>query len=383
MREAYDAIVVGGGTMGTSAASALAERGLRCLVLEQFGLVHAFGSHGGRTRIIRQAYAESPDYVPLVQRSEAAWLSLEQDLGLPILHRTGGLDLQAPGYTWAADARRAAAEHHIPHEWLDGAEIRRRWPAWRIGDEWQACYSPSTGFLDVEAALRSVACVAKRRGVVIHEGEAVRRWTADGSGVEVRTEVGRYQANRLIFTAGAWTGPLLESLGLPITVLRKTVWWFDVATSPDFAIGRFPIFIADGPIGSIYGFPIYGVPGIKAGNHAGGVVTTAVTVDRIARDDEAAAVIEFARAALPGMIARLLDRAVCLYSMTPDRDFIVDRHPEHDKVVIAAGFSGHGFKFAPVIGELSADLALDPTSEPLPRFALARFGRGSSAVSSQ
>jgi sarcosine oxidase len=374
MTEAFDAIVVGGGTMGTSTAAALAERGARCLVLEQFGLIHSFGSHGGRTRIIRQAYAESPDYVPLVQRSEAAWLNLEDELGVPILHRTGGLDLQAPGYTWASDARRAATEHRIPYEWLDGAEVRRRWPAWQIGDEWQACYSPSTGFLDVEASLRSVICVARRRGVQIREGETVRSWTMRPGHVEVTTDHGRYAADRLIATAGAWTTSLLESLGLPISVVRKTIWWFDVAVPYNFTLGRFPIFITDGPLGSIYGFPIYSVPGIKAANHAGGDVTDAATVDRRARDEEATAVVDFAREALPDMTARILDRAVCLYSMTPDRDFIVDRYPEHANVVVAAGFSGHGFKFAPVIGEMLADLALDSAARPMARFALKRFG---------
>src|SRR5258708_850913 len=183
MTEAFDAVVVGGGTMGTSAALALAKRGARCLVLRQFGLVNGFGSHGGRTRIIRQAYAESPDYVPLVQRADLAWLQLEQAVGVPILHRTGGLDLQAPGYHWASEARRAARQHGIPHEWLDGAEVRKRWNAWSIGDEWQACYSPNTGFLDVEAALRSVACVANRQGVAIHAGEPVPEWSADDASV--------------------------------------------------------------------------------------------------------------------------------------------------------------------------------------------------------
>jgi sarcosine oxidase len=380
MSEAYDAIIVGGGTMGTSAARALAERGARCLVLEQFGLVHSYGSHGGRTRIIRQAYAESPDYVPLVRRAEAAWLSLEQELGLPILHRTGGLDLQAPGFPWASDARRAAIEHRIPHEWLAGAEVRRRWPAWQIGDEWQACYSPSTGFLDVEAALRSVDCIARRRGVTVREGEAVRSWSATPRGVDVTTDQGRYRADRLVITAGAWTTSLLQTIGLPVTVLRKPVWWFDVTSPRDYALGRFPIFITDGPLGSIYGFPIYGVPGIKAANHAGGEATTAATVDRVARDEEAAAVVQFATAALPGMTSRILERVVCLYSLTPDRDFVVDRHPEQPNVAFAAGFSGHGFKFAPVIGELLADLALEPSATPPARFALDRFGTSRSDV---
>jgi sarcosine oxidase len=370
----YDAIVVGGGTMGTAAALAIASRGASCLVLEQFGLVHGMGSHGGKTRIIREAYAESPQYVPLVQRAFAAWSQLEAEVGLSIVHRTGGLDLQAPGFTWASAARRAAAEHRIPHEWLAGREVRRRWPAWEIGDEWQACYSPSTGFLDVEAALGSIAAVARRRGVEIREGERVSEWSSSGSHVTVTTNRDQYQATRLVLTAGAWTLPVLRTLALPISVVRKTVWWLDVERPADFAIGAFPIFITEGPNGSIYGFPIYGIPGVKAANHAGGDATTADTVDRTIDEGEASDVVTFARSALPGLTARVLASAVCLYSLTPDRDFIVDRHPEHANVIIGAGFSGHGFKFAPVVGELLADLALDPKSRPMARFTIGRFG---------
>jgi sarcosine oxidase len=370
----YDAIVVGGGTMGAAAALALASRGARCLALEQFRIVHGLGSHGGRTRIIREAYAESAEYVPLVQRAHSAWSTLGAEVGLTLVHRTGGLDLQAPGFTWALEARRAASEHQIPHEWLDGAEVRRRWPAWAVGDEWQACYSPSTGLLDVEAALNSVICVARRRGAIFHEHEPARDWSGDAAGVTVTTDRQRYQAAHLVLAAGAWTLPVLQTLALPITILRKPVWWFDVDRPAEFAIGAFPIFITEGPLGTIYGFPIYGIPGVKSANHSGGEETTADTVARAVEEGESRDVIAFASAALPGLTSRVLASAVCLYSVTPDRDFIVDRHPDHPNVVIGAGFSGHGFKFAPVIGELLADLALDPDSRPMPRFGIGRFG---------
>lgn len=370
----YDVIVIGGGTMGAAAACALGRRGARTLVLEQFGLVHARGSHGGKTRIIRQAYAESPDYVPLVQRAEALWLQLERETGTTILHRTGGLDLARPGYAQARDARRAAEEHHLPYEWLDGAEVRRRWPAWTIDDAWEACYSPRTGFLEVEPALRSLFAVARQRKVEVRTEEPARSIQTNRDGVTVRTDRDTYHADRLIVTAGAWAGRVLGSLDLPLTVVRKVLWWLKVDDPSLYEPDRFPVFISEGPLGNIYGLPIYGSPALKIADHGGGDVADPDAVDREVRARDLDPVARFARSSLRGVTDQALESAVCLYTLTPDRDFIVDRSPDTDRVALAAGFSGHGFKFAPAIGELLADLILDPGSRPLPRFALARFG---------
>ena len=371
--EHYDVVVVGGGTMGTAAAWALGERGARTLVLEQYGHVHSLGSHSGKTRIIRHAYAESPDYVPLVGRAEEIWLRLQAEQATPLHVRTGGLDLARPGFAQARDARLAAERHHLPHEWLDGAEIRRRWPVWTIDDEWEACYSPQTGFLVVEPALHALAAAARAKGAAIHEHEAVRTWRTDGAGIVVETNLATYRADRLIVSAGAWAGALLADLGLPLNVLRKTLWWIEVEDPAAFAVGRFPIFIAESAAGAIYGFPIAEGTAIKIANHSGGQPTDPVRIDRVARDEETVEVLPFTTEALRGITARIAERAVCLYTMTPDRDFVVDRHPEDPRIVIAAGFSGHGFKFAPAIGELLANLALDGGARPWPRFAIARF----------
>ncbi len=371
--ETFDAIVIGGGTMGTAAGWALAQRGVRALVLEQFPYLHGLGSHSGKTRIIRQAYAESPDYVPLVQRAEALWDAVAGEVGEPILYRTGGLDLAAPGFRQARDARLAAEQHHLPHEWLGGAEIRRRWPVWHLGDEWEACYSPQTGFLVVERALAALAASARRRGVVIRDREPVREWQATNDEVSVRTGVATYRAERLIVTAGAWAGALLRDLALPLTVLRKVVWWLAVDDPAPFAIGAFPIFIAEGPLGIVYGFPVFEGKAVKVANHAGGQVTAPDAVDRTVRPAELGEVVPFLRQALPDVSDRVVESTVCLYTMTPDRDFVVDRYPHQPRVVFAAGFSGHGFKFAPAIGEMLAHLALDAATQPLPRFAVERF----------
>ena len=372
--EQVQVIVLGGGTMGTAAGWALGKRGVRALVLEQFRHVHAFGSHGGRTRVIRHAYSEGSHYVPLVLAADALWCALEEESGQRLLHRTGVLELGVPGFAHVARAARdAAIEHGLPHEWLDGAEVRRRWPAWAIPDDWEGLFEPRTGFLAVEPALRGMAEVARRLGVTIREEEPVREWRADGDGVSVRTDRGTYRADRLIIAAGAWAGKALAELGLPLTVLRKVLWWLEVEEPALYVPERFPVFSIASGGGIVYGFPIFDHPGLKVAEHVGGEAVDPDRVDRAAREEEKEEVVPTARRAFRGVTGRALDSAVCLYTMTPDEAFVVDRHPGFPQVVVAAGFSGHGFKFAPAVGELVGALALDADTRPHPPFALARF----------
>jgi monomeric sarcosine oxidase len=370
---AYDVIVIGGGTMGTAAAWELGKRGHTALVLEQFQHFHPFGAHGGRTRVIRHAYAEGPEYVPLVQRADELWLELEKVSGERILMRTGGLELAAPGYGHARSARASADQHGLPYEWLTPEEGRRRWPMVAIPDGWDVMFSPQAGYLYTETALRSMAAAARAAGIEIHEQEPVTGWSADGRGVTVTTEQGLYRGGHLIITAGAWTSEVLAGLGLPIHVLRKTLWWFDVEDPALFSPDRFPVFVADSDLGEIYGFPIDDHPGLKVADHSGGDPTTAGTVDRTARPDEAANVIAMVQTLFPTATDHIREQAVCLYTMTPDGDFIMDRHPNYPNVVFGAGFSGHGFKFTTAVGEHLVALALDPRQQPIPRLALARF----------
>ncbi len=371
--ERFSVIVLGGGTMGSAAAWALGNRGVRALVLEQYRHVHTMGSHGGKTRIIRHAYAESPDYVPLVQRADTLWQELEAEAGVRILHRTGGLDLAGPGFTHARDARTSAERHGLPFDWLNGAEVRRRWPVWDISDDWEACFSPQAGYLAVEPGLRALAAGARRRGVTISEEEQVQDWQVDGAGVRVKTDRTTYTADHLIITAGAWSGKLLAELGLPLTVLRKTLWWFDLDDPAPFVPDRFPVFITESEAGEIYGFPADQSGRLKVAAHSGGEPVDPETVDRKTRPEEHQDVLATTQHVLMGVSHRVAEGSVCLYTMTPDTDFIVDRLPESPQVVIGAGFSGHGFKFATAIGELLVTLALDPAVTPLPRLALSRF----------
>ena len=363
--------------MGTAAAWDLAKRGLRTAVFEQFSHVHDQGSHGGKTRIIRHAYAEGEAYVPLVQRADALWRQLETLSGQRLLVRTGGVEIAAPGYRHAQAARQSAEIHGLPHEWLSPDETRHRWPAWAIPDDWDVLYSPDAGYLLTEPSLRAMGGAATALGAEIREHAAVTGWGATDSGAWVTAGKETVSADLLVITAGAWAASLLAELGLQLTPLRKVLWWLAVDQPDRFTPDRFPVFISDSPHGEIYGFPIEDHAGLKIANHAGGEPTTPTTVDRSIRPGEEADVVGLARDLLPGVTDRVLESAVCLYTMTADGHFIVDRHPRWPHVVIGAGFSGHGFKFATAIGETLASLAVDPQQTPILHFAIDRFNHAS------
>jgi monomeric sarcosine oxidase len=371
----FAVIVIGGGTMGTAAAWELAKRGERAIVFEQFGHVHTFGAHSGQTRVIRHAYAEGADYVPLVLRADDLWEELQVASGIKVFHRVGALELMTgEGSDHALRARANAAKHNVPFEWLQAYEIRRRWPQFQIGDDWEGGFGERSGFLEVEPALRAMASLARQGGVEVREHEPATTWGAEADGVWVKTASGRYTADRLIVTPGSWANRMLADLGLPITVLRKTLFWLEVKEPSRFAPERFPVYIADRPSLELYGFPIYGHPGLKCANHFGGEPTTPETVDRTVHAEENAEIIEdagwlFGQEQFTGLV---LSSGVCLYASTPDHDFIIDRHPAHPNVVFGAGYSGHGFKFTPAIGEHLVQLAFEETPTR-PLFALERF----------
>jgi monomeric sarcosine oxidase len=369
----YDVIVLGGGAMGTATAWALAKRGVNALVIEQFAHVHAMGSHGGHTRIFRHAYSEGADYVPLMQSADQLWCQLGDELGLDIVHRVGILEMDSPGTHHSHHARDAAQRHGLPYEWLAADEIRHRWPAFNPPDGWEGGFSDMAGFLEVEPALKGMAVLARRDGVQFLESAPVTHWEINGSECRVESAAGRFTSERLIVTGGSWSSQLLAELQLPLTVVRKVLFWLDVEEPSRYRPGVFPVFAADTGSSEIYGFPVFGLPGMKMANHLGGRPTTPESVDRTADPSEARDILDCTSYLLPGVSDRVIASAVCLYTRTPDEHFIIDRHPGHPEVTLAAGFSGHGFKFATVVGEHLADLALDPTTSPYDLFRLDRF----------
>ena len=376
---AYEVAIIGGGTMGTAAAWALAKRGVKSLVFEQFQHVHDQGSHGGETRIIRHAYAESPEYVPLVLDADRLWQELEAVSGERILIRSGSLEFAAPGYSHARDARTSAEEHGLPYEWLTPLEVSARWPAFQAPAGWEALYSPGGGFLLTEPALRCMGAAATDLGATILANIPAIAWGSEPDGVWVEAGDARYEADALIVTAGAWATRMLADLGLPIQVRRKTLWWQGVTEPALFAPERCPVFISESRFGEIYGFPIYGTPGLKIANHAGGEPVAPETVDRTTKPGENLDCLQLAEELIPAVTPTVVKSAVCLYALTPDTDFIIDRHPADRRVAFAAGFSGHGFKFAPAIGELLADLVMRAEAAPIPRVRLSRFERAAIA----
>lgn len=369
-----DVLVLGGGTMGTATGWAVARRRHSVRVLEQFDHVHTLGSHGGITRIFRHAYAEGADYVPWALRADDEWHGLQERTGESLIHRVGCLDMSAPGAPHAMLARASADAYNLDYEWITGEEVRRRFPAWNVPDDWEACFTSRAGYLEVAPALRAMSTELEQAGGILETGCEATGWSFDGDGVRVETQRGSFTADRLVVTAGAWNVHLLRSIGLPLEVRRKPVMWFESDQPETITPGPLPCWIVEVDGIHPYGLPQVDVPGMKAGMHSGGDVVDPNHVDReVHQRDVDTEIGPFLKSHMNGITGRLTQSAVCMYTMTPDEDFIIDRHPEHANVAFGAGFSGHGFKFAPVIGQHLADLALDANSEPRPLFSANRF----------
>ena len=370
----YDVIVLGVGGMGSAAAYHLARRGARVLGLEQFGVAHDKGSSHARTRVIRQAYYEGPDYVPLLFRAYDLWHDLERAAGTTLLTRTGALHLGAPEAEGVAGAALSARTHRIPHEMLDAAEIRKRYPVLRPQPGQVALLEYEAGILNPEQCVSTHIDLARRAGADLRFDEAATSWAARPDRVSVRSARGTYEAGHLVVTAGSWTGQLLQNLGVPLEVTRAVLYWFEPRARVE-EFKRLPIYMWEDHGNYAYGFPYIEGQGLKVGfHHVFAEVTTPQTIRRQVGDDEKARMRDHLASLMPDAAGSLLATATCMYTNTPDLHFIIDRHPAHENVTVACGFSGHGFKFASVVGEVLADLALQGrTAQPIGLFALSRF----------
>ena len=377
MSDRFDVIVVGAGSMGAAACLELARRGVKVLGLERFDLTHGMGSYGGHSRMYRESYFEHPDYVPLLVESGRMWEAMGEESGVKLLHRVGGLYLGERDGGLVGGSIGAAERHGLDHEVLDAGEVKKRWPQFEVGEGRVGFYEKGAGYVLSELAVGVMIDVAMRAGAVFRGRERVVDWSVNPAGVTVRTEKGVFCAGRVVFCAGAWTGGLLRELGLGLSVTRQVMGWMQPREMGMFGGDRFPCWAADeGGEGVLYGFPmISGAPGLKVARHRLGEVCEAESVNRgfsvMDEDDFRPAV----KRLLPGGVGTLVAGRVCMYTNTADGHFVVDKHPVHEGIVLGAGFSGHGFKFAPVIGKALADLALDGNSElPIGFLGLGRFG---------
>lgn len=358
MTATYDAIVIGLGGVGSAALWHLARRGLRILGLDRFPPGHDRGSSHGHTRIIRQAYFEHPDYVPLLKRAYTLWEELEAVSGRTLKQEVGLLQIGPAEGAVLAGVAAAAKQHDLPVEHLSPQQIEWDFPGYRAEPQWSGILERRGGILRVEACVLAHLEAAKRAGAELRTDIAASRWSVEGNSVRVDTDAGAFRAARLVVAAGAWSRKVLASLGLPLRVVRKPQYWFAAESGAYLADEGFPAFLFDTPQGIFYGAPQLDAWGVKFAEHTGGPsVADPLQLFRELDEVDCRRTTAVAQRLLPNLTGELVHHAACMYTLTPDENFIVDRHPESPAVVFAAGLSGHGFKFTPVLGEALAELA--------------------------
>lgn len=376
MDSGFDVIVLGVGTMGAAACRALAERGARVLGLEARSIPHEAGSHHGHSRMVRTAYYEHPDYVPLLRRAHGLWLDLNARAGVELFRQTGAIFAGSPDGELVPGSVRSARRHGLDHRALAAADLRAEFPFLHLPEGFVGLWEPTAGYVWPELAIAAMVGQALVAGAEVHGHESVLDWSATESGVRVVSARRAYEADRLVITAGPWAGKMMGRLGVPLVVTRQVLLWTAPRASEAFQRGRFPCWAVEAPDGhAYYGFPMdeRGV-GLKSARHWRASPTDPDAVDRRITPADEDEVRGFLRAHLPSGDGPTVAARVCLYTNTPDSHFAIGRHPGHASVVVGCGFSGHGFKFAPVIGEVLADLALEGRSDhPLKLFDLGRF----------
>jgi len=359
----YDVIVLGTGGVGSAAVLQLARRGLRVLGLDRFPGGHDRGSSHGETRIIRKAYFEHPDYVPLVQRAYELWRELEAASGQQLLFEVGLIEIGPANGIVIPGILQCAAEYDLDVSMLDATDVAHRHLGFVISPDAQAVYEREGGYLLVEPCVLAHLETAKAAGAELRTDQAVVSWTQENGGITVQTETDTWRADKLVITAGAWAKSLLADLNIPLRIVRKHVHWYR-CDRPVYRQDRgCPVFFYEVDHSYFYGFPQMDTRGVKVSEHSGGtVIEDPLTDDKSIELADQERVEQFLLRHLPGVSSQPTDHGVCYYTVSPDEHFIVDRHPLYDRVSFAAGLSGHGFKFTGVLGELLADLTCDGTT---------------------
>ena len=359
----YECIVVGVGGMGSATVHALAKRGQRVLGLERFDVPHSEGSSHGVTRIIRLAYYEHPAYVPLLVRAYELWRELQDGAGEQLLHITGSIDAGPADSDCFAGSLASCIEHGLPHEVLTAREVNARFPGYRVPDGHRALLQPDGGFLLPERCIVAHVRAAQALGAQVHARERVLGWEGTSSGLEVTTTHGKYVADRLVLSAGAWLTKLMPVLARVAVPERQVLIWLQPQHESLFQPAVFPVFNLAVDEGRFYGFPCFSVPGFKFGryHHRHEVIDPDAPPRPPDADDERL-LRDFAARYFPSGAGPTMAMRTCMFTNTPDEHFIVDLLPEDPRVVVLSPCSGHGFKFCSVIGEIAADLALAGTT---------------------
>jgi sarcosine oxidase len=348
--------------MGAAASYNLAKRGLRVLNIERFGVNHEFGSSHGKTRIIRMAYYEDPRYVSLLRRAYESWKELERRSGKRLLMPTGGLMIGRPDGELVSGVLKSARAHGIDHEPLSSDEAEGRFGMFSLGDEFGAVYERTAGVLFAEDCVRAFVGLGSEAGCEFRFSEKVGRWRSTPEGVEVETSAGTQTAAKRVLCAGAWNGGLLQGL-VPLRVERQVPMWFRSGGGGSFAPPKMPVFIMEEERGVFY----YGLPdvghGVKVARTHGGEYTDPDRVRREVTQDDVNPVKGFVSRRLKGLGGDPIDSTTCLYTNTPDLNFAVGSHPKEKGVVVVSACSGHGFKFASVLGEVAADLTTERATQ--------------------
>ncbi len=379
----FDVIVIGVGSMGSSTCYFLAKQGYKVLGLEQFNSPHQQGSHAGQSRIIRKAYFEHPKYVPLLNSAYENWKDLEEETGTQLYYRTGLVYFGDPSNEMMKGIRQSVSLHNIPLESFDSSSAAKRFPQFKIPANFEAVFEPDAGFITPEKAISLYKEQAVKKGARIHANEKVIEWKKDKDDMVVVTDKNSYRCSKIVITTGAWASKLIPGIADKLKVTRQFVAWIKPKNEIDFGLDNFPCWMIadDERPGAFYGFPvfppsIFNEPhGLKIAHHNAGEITDPDTVNREVMPQDMEDIKNVLNKYMPGASGSLVAGKTCLYTNTPDENFVIDKLPGFEnRVVIACGFSGHGFKFVSVVGQILADLVIEgATKQPIGFLGIKRF----------